>query len=187
MLLALGLGACGSDPAPEVLGPAPNFELIDQRGQPFGSDALDGRLWVANFVFTRCAGICPRLSARMARLQQVLEEEPLRDEVRLVSFSVDPEHDRPEVLAGYAERYRADPERWVFLTGTRDEIWELSRLGFRLAVDEDPGDPDEPLLHSGKFVLVDRAGRIRGYYDALEEPGFESLRADLRRLGAGDG
>ena len=183
-LLALVGPGCG-DPGPEPLGPAPEFSLVDQSGEPFDSASLRGRLWVANFVFTRCAGICPMLTARMARLQQRLAEG-LGDEVRLVSFSVDPEHDRPPVLADYAARHRADPARWSFLTGERSRIWDLSTQGFKLAVGERPGDPDEPLFHSAKFVLVDRGGRIRGYYDALEAEGFEALERDLRRLaGAG--
>lgn len=184
--LALGfawLAGC-SGPAPEVVGSAPPFELVDQTGAAFGSAALRDRIWVANFVFTRCGHTCPRLSARMAELQQALRDDPLRDEVRLVSFSVDPEHDRPEVLTRYASRFGADPTRWSFLTGERAEIWALSRDGFKLGVGEAPGNVDEPLFHSGRFVLVDRRGGIRGYYDALEDDGFASLLADLRLLAA---
>jgi len=186
LALATSLAACpGGEPGPEVLGQVPGFSLVDQRGRPFEGESLRGRLWVADFVFTRCAGTCPMLSARMARLQQTLAGEPRFDEVRLVSFSVDPEHDRPPVLAEYAARHGADPGRWLFLTGERARIWELSTAGFKLPVGEAPGDPDEPLFHSQSFVLVDRSGRIRGYYDALEDEGFEALKRDLRRLAAG--
>lgn len=179
-LLALGVAGCGEQPA--VLGDSPDFTLTDQRGAGFGKRDLDGQLWVADFVFTRCASMCPRLTARMAELQEELRADPLWQELRLVSFSVDPEYDRPGVLAEYADRNGADPERWVFLTGGREEIWALSKDGFKLAVGEDPGNADEPLFHSGKFVLVDRDGRIRGYYDALDADGYSALLTDLRRL-----
>jgi protein SCO1/2 len=186
LALATALAGCpGGDPGPEPLGQVPGFSLLDQRGERFEGGSLRGRVWVADFVFTRCAGACPLLSARMARLQQHLAGDASGADVRLVSFSVDPEHDRPPVLAGYASRLGADPGRWVFLTGGRAELWELSSAGFKLPVGEAPGDPDEPLFHSQKLVLVDRSGRIRGYYDALEDEGFEALERDLRRLAAG--
>jgi protein SCO1/2 len=195
--LALGsaLAACGEPlggvgappPAPDVIGNAPEFALLDQVGAPFGSAELRDRLWVANFIFTRCTHTCPRLSARMAKLQRALRDDPLWNELHLVSFSVDPEHDRPQVLAGYAARYGADADHWSFLTGERETIWELSKGGFKLAVGEAPGNVEEPLFHSGRFVLVDGRGRIRGYYDALDEEGFDSLLTDLRALAAEEG
>ncbi len=181
------LAACGQTPGtPEVVGSAPEFELVDQSGAAFGSAGLRDRVWVANFVFTRCGHTCPRLSARMAKLQQSLRDQPFWSEVRLVSFSVDPEHDRPEVLTRYASRFGADSGHWSFLTGDRSTLWKLSRDGFKLAVGEAPGNPDEPLFHSAKFVLVDRRGGIRGYYDALEDEAFASLLSDLRAVAAED-
>lgn len=186
LALLAGLGsACGPEPggsAPEVLGTAPEFQLVDQRGLPFGSGDLAGRPWVANFVFTRCRGQCPPLGARMAELQREVAEGRLEPDLHLVSFSVDPEHDRPEVLAGYAERFGADPAHWSFLTGGREALWEISKLGFKLPVGDNPGNIDEPLFHSGRFVLVDRRGRIRGYYEALEPEGFAALLSSLRAL-----
>jgi protein SCO1/2 len=186
LALLAGLGAgCGGEPpraAPEVLGTAPGFRLVDQRGQPYGSAELAGRPWLADFIFTRCRMTCPPLTARMADLQRELGASESGREVHLVSFSVDPEHDRPEVLAEYAARYGADPSRWSFLTGDRQAIWELSAQGFKLPVGESPGRSDEPLFHSGRVVLVDGSGRIRGYYDVLEPEGYASLLADLRAL-----
>lgn len=167
---------------PEVLGRAPEFRLVDQRGQPFGSEELEGRPWVADFIFTRCRVSCPPLGARMAELQRRLDDGRIEPELHLVSISVDPEHDRPEVLSEYAARFGADASHWSFLTGDRSQIWELSKIGFKLPVGDNPTDTDEPLFHSGRFVLVDRRGRIRGYYEALEPEGFASLLSSLQAL-----
>ncbi len=189
--LALACGDLGAAPVasapPQLLGEAPAFRLVDQQGLPFESAQLAGRLWVADFVFTRCRMTCPALSARMAELARELRDDPLAREVHLVSFSVDPEHDRPQLLAEYAARFHADPSRWSFLTGERAAIWELCAQGFKLPVGDAPANPDEPLFHSDRFVLVDRGGRIRGYYDALEPEGFASLLADLRALSRAPG
>ncbi len=193
--LLAGVFACGEDrpgaPAREggavsVLGEAPEFALLDQQGDEFRSADLRGKLWVADFVFTRCTSMCPRLTAAMAKLQGELSGKPLWDQVRLVSFSVDPEHDRPDVLAEYAERYQADRAHWTFATGTREEIWGLSVDGFKLPVGSQAGDADQPLFHSDRFVLVDRQGRIRGYYPALEPEGIPSLIDDLNAVARED-
>ena len=132
---------------------------------------LAGRVWIADFVFTRCPDVCPLLSTRMAALQKSLATGD--DPVRLVSISVDPAHDTPAVLAEYAERYHAGPG-WLFLTGSRDAVAGLLRDGFRVAFADD-GPPASPITHSDRFVLVDRQLRVRGYYHGNDE-------ADLRRL-----
>lgn len=165
-----------------VLGEAPPFLLTDQDGVEFDSGSLRGKVWVADFIFTRCTDMCPMLSKEMAKLQGTLRNDPLLLEVRLVSFSVDPEHDRPAVLAEYAKRYDAETSHWTFATGSRDEIWELSVDGFKLAVGEDPGNVGQPLFHSDRFVLVDRGGRIRGYYSAMDSNVLVRLVADLRSV-----
>ena len=110
----------------------------------------------------------------MQKLQRLLKSRSLGRGVRLVSFTVDPENDSPGVLNQYARRYEADPRKWKFLTGDRDEIWELSKKGFKLPVAENPADADMPIFHTSKFVLVDRLGRIRAYYDGLSDGGAQS-------------
>ena len=120
------------DPALPVLGKVPDFELTDHTASPFGSARLDSGLWVANFIFTRCAATCPLQTATMAQLQERLKAKNLLQEITLVSFSVDPGFDSPEVLRRYGEEYGADPDRWRFLTGSREEIWDLSKAGFKL-------------------------------------------------------
>ncbi len=192
--LALLLAACGSEVAgragggeessetPAVLGAVPDFSLIDQRGAAFRGADLRGQVWVANFIFTRCSAMCPILTGEMLDLQARMASDPVGGRVRLVSFSVDPEHDRPAVLAEYAQGHGADTERWTFATGGRAEIWELSKSGFKLAVGEEPPGAADPLFHSDRLVLVDAEGHIRGYYSGMESGGVDALVADLHAV-----
>ena len=144
----------------------PPFALTERSGARVTEADLRGKPWIAGFVFTRCATICPRLAALMAGLQ-----EPLRGtDARLVAISVDPEHDTPAVLTAWAARFQADPARWLFLTGERAVIWGLAEQGFKLPVQEDAGQPGHLILHSKKLVLVDRAGEVRGWFDPLDDP-----------------
>src|SRR5213595_3659993 len=113
-------------------GGVPSFQLVNQNGQPFGSAQLAGKIWIADFIYTTCPGPCPMISSRMSELQKPLE----KTDVHLVSFTVDPEKDTPEVLRGYAEKLRAEPKRWDFLTGAKSAIYDLSHKGFRLAVSD---------------------------------------------------
>ena len=136
-------------------------------------------MWIANFIFTRCAGPCPALTSQMYLLQKDLKSHAKWDDIRLVSFTVDPEHDQPAVLAERARLSLADPDHWLWLTGTRAQIWQLVEKGFLLPVGENANDPTSPILHSQKFVLVDPAGMIRGYYDGLDEAERDRLKRDL--------
>jgi protein SCO1 len=158
-------------------GTVPSFEFINQNGQPFGSAQLAGKIWIADFVYTTCPGPCPMISSRMSELQKPLE----KTDVRLVSFSVDPEKDTPEVLRGYAERLQAEPGRWDFLTGLKSAIYRLSHDGFKLAI-SDGSDAEGIPVHSTRMVLVDRHGEIRGYYDATEPDAVTKLLADTNHL-----
>lgn len=158
-------------------GKVPEFQLINQDAQPFGSADLRGKIWIADFIYTSCPGPCPMMSTRMSEL-----EKPLRDsDVRLVSFSVDPEKDTPEVLRGYAGKVRAERGRWDFLTGSTSAIYALSRNGFKLGLTDGAEDAGIP-VHSTRFVLVDRRGEIRGYYDAMEADAVTKLLADTSHL-----
>lgn len=117
-------------------GSVPPFQLTNQRSEPFGSEQLTGKIWIADFVFTSCPGPCPMISSRMSELQKPLEET----DVDLVTFTVDPETDTPEVLRAYAERLHARDSRWDFLTGDKTAIYNLTREGFKLAIAEGGGD-----------------------------------------------
>ena len=165
-----------------VLVTLPPFQLTDQSGSAFGSQQLRGKVWIASFIFSRCAGPCPMITSQMAQLQTQLSPHPAWDDIRLVSISVDPEHDTPFVLAQYAKLAHADPAHWRFLTGNRPDVWHLVQSGFKLPVDQAEADDPMPIVHSQKFVLVDRVGHIRGFYDGLETDGQHQLLADLERL-----
>jgi len=156
-------------------GIVPPFQLIDQNGQAFGSRELLGKIWIADFIYTTCPGPCPMISSRMSEMQKPLE----KTDVQLVSFSVDPEKDTPEVLRSYAEKLHARDERWKFLTGDRTIIYNLSQNGFKLAATNDAsGIP----LHSSRLILVDRSGVIRGYYDATSPDAVTKVLADASHL-----
>jgi protein SCO1/2 len=163
-------------------GPAPSFELVDQLGRPFSSAALAGKPWVADFIFTRCAGPCPLMSRRMAALVDTLGP---RSPVRFVSFTVDPDHDTPAVLRAYAHDLGADPDRWRFLTGVRSDLHRVSVSGFHLAMGEAETDSTTQLIdvaHSTRFILVDAAGQVRGYYDGEDAAAMSALARDAASL-----
>ena len=175
-LRQLQVNALSNRPLPSY-GSVPNFELVNQDAQPFGSKQLAGKIWIADFIFTTCRGPCPIISTRMSEVQKPLE----KSDVHLVSFSVDPETDTPPVLRAYADKLRKEPFRWDFLTGSRDAIASISRDGFKLGISEGQ-EPGSGPVHSTRFVLVDRRGAIRGYYDALAPDGVTSLLADTNHL-----
>lgn len=158
-------------------GTVPEFELVNQDGKNFGLRDLRGKIWVADFIYTTCPGPCPMISNRMSELQ-----EPLKNtDVHLVSFTVDPAKDTPQVLRGYAEKLGAEPGRWDFLTGPQSTIYNLSRNGFKLAVSDGSEEKRLP-VHSTRMILVDRHGAIRGYYDATEPDAVTKLVADTTHL-----
>jgi protein SCO1/2 len=152
----------------------PDFTLTDQTGATFSSASeLKGKIWIADFIFTSCTGPCPRMSSQMHHVQTGLAGS---DDIRLVSFTVDPDRDTPAVLAAYASRFEAKAGTWFFLTGPRDALHQLSRNAFML------GDVDGNLQHSTRFVLVDRASKIRGFYLTSEEDAIPRLIADAKSL-----
>jgi protein SCO1/2 len=169
---------------PPVLGALPPFSLVERSGRPVSRADLAGRPWVADFIFTRCTGTCPALSARMAELGRALRQQHLR--ARLVSFSVDPTHDTPEVLREYAAHFTPDDGDWWFVTGDHEALYQLVGQGFRLSVAErSPGadeSPGELITHSDRFVLVDGDGRIRGYYHGVDADAVPALVRDLEGL-----
>jgi cytochrome oxidase Cu insertion factor (SCO1/SenC/PrrC family) len=151
------------------LGPVGEFALTERNGDTVRDSDLRGKVWVASFVFTRCTGPCPQVSATIARLQSELKDEA---DVRFVTFTVDPEHDDPRELAEYAKHFGADPKRWLFLTGKQDDIYRLLREGFHVPVEQNTGDarrPGNEVMHSPKLVVVDRRGHIRGYFDGMRD------------------
>ncbi len=171
------LSCTSPEPLPD-LGPVPDWNLQSAQGGDMSSSDLRGNVLIYDFIFTRCAATCPMMTARMGGVASHLRSQ----DVRFVSISVDPEWDRPAVLREYRDKVTSD-RRWIFLTGTREEVQELSVDGFHLAA-EPPEESVEsgPVVHSTKFILVDRDGSIRGYYDSLSPEMMDSLERDARRL-----
>ena len=168
-------------PAPPVLGIVPAFALQDQDGRPFGTADLEGRVWIASFIFTRCETVCPRITAQLARVQA--RTRNLEPALHLVSFSVDPEYDTPARLAAYARDHRASPRMWSFVTGRADAVRETVERGLRVSMGREPGDPSPAAIsHGTHLVLVDGAARIRGYYDPEAPDAVDRLVRDAALL-----
>lgn len=159
-----------------IYGAVPSFALVNQYGQPVTRETLAGKLWVGEFIFTRCSGQCPMMVTQMRQLHDRL---PAEAPVRLIAFTVDPDYDTPERLARYAAEQQLPQERWWLLTGAQSDILRLSQEGFRLSAATTGGTEAEPITHSRRLVLVDGAGRIRGYYDAEEVGTLDRLLRDL--------
>ena len=162
-----------------VFGRVNDFQLTEAAGTTVTRADLRDKVWIASFVFTHCAGACPIMTHHLSKAQQDL---PLRDDLKLVSITVDPERDTPSVLTQYATKNNADRARWLFLTGEMPDIRRLANETFKLVVDETAGTSEEPILHSSKFVLVDRNGAIRGYYDGLDVETLKQLVRDTKRV-----
>lgn len=170
--------ACGKR---EPLAALPEFSMTEVSPSgtaAFGRKDLLGRVWIVDFIFTHCAGPCPMLSTRLADLGRELPAT-----VGLLTVAVDSEGDTPERLRAYAKRYAAVPGRWVFLRGTPAETYQLLYAGFRLPLSINPSAPEElRATHSARFVLLDKEGRIRGYYDGLSDSDNAAIARDARRL-----
>ena len=149
--------------------PVPDFTLTERSEKPVNKTTLIGKVWIADFIFTRCAGQCPMMSTQMSRLSKEIKG------ISFVSFSVDPAFDTPEVLSTYADGYGADHERWLFLTGPKEEINRVT-TGLKMS------RVDEPMMHSTSFVLIDRKGNVRGIYDANDRVRLDQLKRDARLL-----
>ncbi len=172
--LLLPLAAChASAPPLDDFGVVPPFVLTGQDGRPFQATSLDGHVWVADFIYTSCAGICPRMTSQMHEVQKALAQQP---DVQLVSFTVDPANDTPERLAEYAREHSAKTAVWHFLTGPPPALQKLDRDVFKL------GNVDGSLQHSSRFVLCDQHRHIRGYYDTSESDSITRLLVDIQRL-----
>jgi protein SCO1 len=155
----------------------PAFSLVDQDEKTVTRSTLTGKAWIGAFVFTRCANptACPMMTKRMALLQKAIPDPA----VTFVSFSVDPEFDKPPVLKAYAKSYGADETRWRFLTGEKDAIFTLAN---GMLISARPANGTNPILHSEKLILVDATGKIRKYYDSNDPADIERLTADATKI-----
>ena len=156
-----------------VLGEVRTFELTDEQGRSFSPKNLLNKVWVADFIFTTCGGICPVMSRHMASLHR---SYVLEGDVAMVSITVNPDHDTPTILKQYAKKWAAKEGSWYFLTGSAEAIKNVAVNIFKL------GNIDEPVFHSEKFILIDRNARIRGYYDGTDEKEIQRLFVDIARV-----
>jgi protein SCO1/2 len=164
-----------------VLATVPEFTLTSQHGKPFGSEDLRGRVWLAGFVFTRCPTVCPALTTHMVGIQR--RARHLQDAFYLVSFSVDPDYDTPEVLAEYARLMRAKDANWAFLTGPTADMQRVVKDGMKIAMEgAGPDAKPEEVVHGTYLVLVDQQLRIRGYYDSSDPERVDQLLRDAGML-----
>lgn len=155
-----------------------DFALTDSRGETVTKEDLLGQPWAICFVFTRCAGPCPKVSGQMKQLRRALQDKP----IRFVTLTVDPKNDTPEVMARYADALGADPENWLFLTGDQDEIYHLIQHSFRMPVKEMLGEdrmPGYEIMHTTNVLHVDAQGRVVGKYNALKDTDIVKLRRAL--------
>lgn len=159
---------------------APTFKLIDQDNQPFTSDRLKGKTWIATLFYTTCPGPCPMMSGRLRKIQTAVADP----DVVLVSFSIDPDKDTPAALKDYANNMSADPKRWFFLTGSPADIQKTAD-GLKLGYESRSANTlNNELVHSTKFLLVDKHGKVRGQYSTADDASMKKLEADARRLAA---
>ncbi len=180
LVLAL-VASCSKEPPPKVFSRVGAFELVERSGSKVTREDLLGRPWVASFLFTRCTGPCPKVAGTLRELQSRLE----KGSARILTFSVDPEWDTPQVLQRYAADVGADPKRWLFLTGDEKAIHELSRKGFLSAAERAPPGAaaiGEQFSHSTRLIAVDRRGQVRGYFAGESREDLDRLVAFLASL-----
>lgn len=168
---------------PPIYGPVPEFVLRNQLGDTFGSSDLQSKVWVANFIFTRCKTVCPVFSQAMENLQTQTLKGSNPGDLQLVSFSVDPDFDTPEVLRTYSQNYNAKNGYWHFLTGSTDAVKDVVIRGLKVHMgDADKVEKPEALLHGSHFVLVGRNMNIRGYYPVDDEQTIDQILRDINKL-----
>jgi protein SCO1/2 len=161
-----------------VFGTIPQFSLVDQEGRPVARQDLLGKTWIADFIFTRCLGPCPVMTNTLSELQ-----DEIPPEVTFVSFSLDPTYDTPEKLKEYGERFEADLERWIFLTGEPETVFSIPKT-LKLIAEADT----DTIIHSSRYLLIDPEGRVRGWYPVVDlafetdQTELERMRQDVRRL-----
>ena len=155
------------------IGSIPQFEFIDSDGNTVTLDNLKRKVWVADFIFTTCTMACPMMTGNMNLVHKKFKKN---DDVRLVSISVYPEYDTPDVLKEYASQYDADTEKWLFLTGDESSVKNIIKDGFKI------GDFEEIIFHSEKFALVDKNGTIRAYYNGMKSEDMKQLKKDINAL-----
>lgn len=156
----------------------PPFQFTTSTNTQFGSKQLEGKVYIADFFFSRCPSICPTMTTQLKRVQSTFIDNK---EIQLVSFTVDPENDTPEVLDAFATKYKANPESWHFLTGQKDAIYKVAKEGFKISAMDDPAG-GEAFVHSDKLILVDKDKIIRGFYNGTDPKEVDRLITEVKVL-----
>ncbi|MCL6585982.1 MAG: SCO family protein [Anoxybacillus sp.] len=179
LMMVLFVSACGKEIPDAKNWTIASFTFTDQNNKPFGLNDLKGKVWVANFIFTRCADVCPPMTANMAKLQRMAKEEGL--EVEFVSFSVDPENDHPEQLKAYIEKFHADTRHWHLLTGYKQkDIETFAQKNFKAIVQKPEGQSQ--VIHGTDFYLVDQHGNIVQYYNGWKNVPYKQILEHIQIL-----
>jgi protein SCO1/2 len=156
----------------------PSFSFTNQDNQTLTSDFVEDKIWVADYFFTSCTSICPKLTTHLQKVQDAFKQD---DNVKIISFTVDPDRDTPGTLQNYASNYHAVSRQWQFVTGNKKELYAFARKGlFIIATDGDGGEGD--FIHSENLVLIDKHQHIRGYYDGTSDSQVNQLIKDIQRL-----
>ncbi|MGG0185253.1 SCO family protein [Bacillus rhizoplanae] len=175
------LGACSDNKLRDSLDwDVEKFSFTDQNGKKFGSSELKEKVWVADFIFTSCQTVCPPMTANMAKLQKMLNEEGIKD-VEFVSFSVDPEVDTPEKITEFMKTYEMDTKRTHFLTGyTRPDIEKFAQKNFQTLVSKPENNTQ--VVHGTSFYLVDKSGKVVKKYSGIQNTPYEDIIRDIKRI-----
>ncbi|RIV21624.1 SCO family protein [Fibrisoma montanum] len=168
----------GKDVVDSVYHSIPDFKFVSQYGDTVTAKALDNKIYVADFFFTTCPTICPKMKTQLKRVYDKYKGNP---DVMLLSHTIDPEHDSVAVLKEFATGLGIADRQWLFVTGSRDDIYEIGQNSYMVTAQEDASAPGG-VVHSGAFILVDKEKHIRGVYDGTTEEGVNKLMADMDKL-----
>lgn len=178
-------GKVNNEQGKEVYYTLPNFSFINQDSQTISSDWVKNKVWVANYFFSTCATICPPMMSNMQTMVQTHIQNKGFDDVKIISFSVDPENDTPKVLQFYARTHNVNPTYWQLATGNKRALYSFARDGLKIIATQMPkaqqGDAND-FIHSEKFVLIDQFMHIRGYYDGTKPSEIKQLLIDIDKL-----
>lgn len=168
----------GKEVVDSVYHSIPDFRFVSQYGDTVTAKTLDGKVYVADFFFTTCPTICPKMKMQMKR---VYDRFKGNQEVMILSHTIDPAHDSVAVLHEFAESLGVKDHQWLFVTGSREKIYEIGQNSYMVTAAEDKSAPGG-VVHSGAFILVDKAKHIRGVYDGTTEDGVDKLMTDMDKL-----
>ncbi|HEY1031166.1 MAG TPA: SCO family protein [Flavipsychrobacter sp.] len=158
-----------------------DFSFLNQEGQPITKKDVDGKIRVVEYFFTTCKGICPKMNENMAKVYQAFRGN---SQVLILSHSVDPKKDTVEAMKAYSLRFDADPKQWLFLTGDKKELYDMARYSYLVTAADDTATVDiaSDFIHTDRFVLVDKGGRIRGQYEGTNIGSVNQLIGDIKEL-----